>query len=418
MADDDADRVLNAVAGDKVEVASMLLEHSTKPKLKPAAAKCLMAVSKDAELGVFHDQFGLASDVWDVNANALIEKFNISAADLEPGQLDRYSLAALTCQLRDDGYSAAKVHEILNDNGYSVSPRDVQRVNYELYCMHRQFEFDVDDSLSALALELDICKATQQEVMVKTKLGPKLIRVPATKRQLDQSEEKPYWIEADRDALQSILGMGATLVRRDSLPKGTPVAPCVTHRRLKIEQATGELDKYKSRHCVDGARLAAFRARLGLPPAAGGTVNIIDDLALKLFLSDLAGRRRRLLKADVKDAYTKGKRRNRPKTYMDMPSTCQAYDEDGTPFVICLEDLCMWGESEAGYEWEQELHEFLLSLGWRQCIGVPAMYYFNGPDSDCRLVKIVDDLAFSDSADDAGIAMKTIKALKERYGEV
>ena len=141
-------------------------------------------------------------------------------------------------------------------------------------------------------------------------------------------------------------------------------------------------------------------------------------MALKLFLSDLAGRRRRLLKADVKDAYTKGKRRDRPKTYMDMPSTCQAYDEDGTPFVICLEDLCMWGESEAGYEWEQELHEFLLSLGWRQCIGVPAMYYFNAPDSDCRLVKIVDDLAFSDSADDAGIAMKTIKALKERYGEV
>ena len=270
MADDDADRILNALAGDKAEVASMLLEHSTKPKLKPAAAKCLMAVSNDNKLGVFHDQFGLASDVWDVDANAFIEKLNINAADLdlEHRQLDRYSLAALTCQLRDDGYSAATVYEILSDTGYSVSPQDVQRVNYELYCMHRQFEFDVDDSLSALALELEICKATQQEVMVKTKLGPKLIRVPATKRQLDQSEEKPYWIEADRDALQSILGMGATLVRRDSLPKGTPVAPCVTHRRLKIEQATGELDKYKSRHCVDGARLAAFRARLGLPPAA------------------------------------------------------------------------------------------------------------------------------------------------------
>ena len=167
------------------------------------------------------------------------------------------------------------------NEGYNVSGKKVEKVNYELYCLHRSFEFDIDKSLEALAIDLDVCKATQSDVLIQTPLGPQRLKVPATKRQLDKAEDKEYWVEADREALWSILAQGAKLVRKDKLPHNTVVAPCVTHRKVKIEQATGELDKRKSRHCVDGARLAAFRARLGLAPSAGGTVNIIDDFALK-----------------------------------------------------------------------------------------------------------------------------------------
>jgi hypothetical protein len=82
--------------------------------------------------------------------------------------------------------------------------------------------------------------------------------------------------------------------------------------------------------------------------------------------------------------------------------------------VICLVTP-IWGETEAGFEWDIELHETLLRIGWRQCPGVPAMYYFDGTDSDCRLVKIVDDLGFSESNAEQPITKATIAALQARY---
>ena len=48
-------------------------------------------------------------------------------------------------------------------------------------------------------------------------------------------------------------------------------------------------------------------------------------------------------------------------------------------------------------------------------MGVPAMYYFNSPESDCRLVKIVDDLGFSESSPDQPITKATIARLRARY---
>ena len=34
-----------------------------------------------------------------------------------------------------------------------------------------------------------------------------------------------------------------------------PIAPVVTAHKMKIDQATGELEKYKSQHAIDGLRL-------------------------------------------------------------------------------------------------------------------------------------------------------------------
>ena len=66
-----------------------------------------------------------------------------------------------------------------------------------------------------------------------------------------------------------------------------------------MDQATGELDKLKSRHAADGARLKRFREKLGLPPTVKGTCNIVDDFTLKLFISQNHLRRRKLAKADI-----------------------------------------------------------------------------------------------------------------------
>ena len=48
--------------------------------------------------------------------------------------------------------------------------------------------------------------------------------------------------------------------------------------------------------------------------------------------------------------------------------------------------------------------------------GFPSLHhYFDGTDSDCRLVKIVDDLGFSESNAEQPITKATIAALQARY---
>jgi len=132
--------------------------------------------------------------------------------------------------------------------------------------------------------------------------------------------------------------------------------------------------------------------------------------------ADGAQRYRYFAKADIGDAYMNGTRA-RTKGYMYMPDTVKEYDADGTEMVICLVTP-LWGEKEAGFEWDLELHEGLLAIGWRQCEGVPAMYYFDSHGHDCRLVKIVDDLFFSESDEQQTITKTTVAALKERYKTV
>ena len=99
---------------------------------------------------------------------------------------------------------------------------------------------------------------------------------------------------------------------------------------------------------------------------------------------------------------------------MYMPETCKQYDEDGTEMVVCFVTP-IWGETEAGFEWDLELHEGLQYFGWRQCSGCPAMYYFeDGNGNDCRLIKIVDDLAFSESDSNQTITKNTFAAPHSR----
>jgi hypothetical protein len=264
--------------------------------------------------------------------------------------------------------------------------------------------------------ELEAMKASQSSVEVQTELGPRVMRVPSSAKQVYASTERMLWLEADRVAHEAILAKGNRLVRIDSLPADAVIAPCVTQRKVKLKQDTGELDKLKSRHCVDGARLAHLSAKRGHPPAIVGTVNMVDDITAKVMLSDIPVRRRRAMKMDVGDAYTLG-RRARSVGWMRMAPTMAEYDDDGTEMVYELSSP-MWGERQAGQEWDDMLHATLIGMGWRRCEGVPAMYYFDSPTSDARLVKIVDDLFGTESNWDMPILTATLAALRNKFEKV
>ena len=60
------------------------------------------------------------------------------------------------------------------------------------------------------------------------------------------------------------------------------------------------------------------------------TSTVADEIGIKCAIADAAIRDLNLLKADVSNAYIKGRRRDRPVGYMYMPNTCQEYDDDGS----------------------------------------------------------------------------------------
>ena len=314
-----------------------------------------------------------------------------------------------------------ELHRMLSDDGLNVSLSQVKKYDFRgiektdnvahtEHCLMRSTQC----AIAAARDCLHIAKANQNEVGVETKMGTRIFKVPATAKQVAESNESPFWVEADRKAMDCILVNGNCKVRIDEVPHGTPIAPCVTARKLKIDPATAEIDKYKSRHAVDGRRLEAQRIKRGLAPSPTGGCNNADDLTVKMLIAHAHKHKRRFKKADIGNAYIKGKRRERECTYMYMPTTIKEYDADGTEMVIKL-ITPLWGEKSAGFEWDAELHERLLSFGWRTCAGLPSMYYFNTVDGDCRLVKIVDDLGFSDSSPNAAITDRTVEMLRAAY---
>ena len=275
----------------------------------------------------------------------------------------------------------------------------------------------------SLKRSIECSKATQNIIDVATELGSQQFVVPSTYRAVLASAQKEEWLAADQTALDAILAYPGNRLVSTSIPNeaGIPIARCVTQRKLKIDPSTKALARngFKSRHCVDGGHLATMLARLGSTTPGQTSSSVADDMLIKLLVGDAANRRRVLTTADCPNAYPQAKRLGRPLTYMQLPETFKHLkDDDGSP--LCIELVTpMWGEAQAGFEWQIELESSLLSLGWQRAENVPACWiYREDGQHDAILVTIVDDLLFSESSAQSTIAARTIKVLSEKYGDL
>jgi hypothetical protein len=115
----------------------------------------------------------------------------------------------------------------------------------------------------------------------------------------------------------------------------------------------------------------------------------------KMLVSDAAGRKRTKTKADVSSAYTNAKT-TRGKRFLRCPATCQQFDEDGTPLVLELGPP-LFGEPEAGYEWQATLEADLKEFGWTKVENVECLWHMKTAKSDALLGTIVDDLLVTES---------------------
>ena len=270
----------------------------------------------------------------------------------------------------------------------------------------------------------EACKATQNVVDVVTDIGTQQFIVPASFKKAAQSEQACEWLEADRKALDAILMYPGNRLVPLSVPgdAGLPIARCVSQRKIKVDAATGRLESrnsFKSRHCVDGGHLKMLLARQGIGTTSDASSSVADEMLVKMLLADTALRDRTLLKADVPNAYPQGKRTGRPLTYMYMPEAFRDMrSDDGEQLCIELATP-MWGERQAGFEWQLELERTLESLGWRRAENVPACWWYKGAEGDATLITIVDDMLFSESREsNYSISERTVAKLSALYGDL
>jgi hypothetical protein len=150
--------------------------------------------------------------------------------------------------------------------------------------------------------------------------------------------------------------------------------------------------------------------------------SVVDEITLNCLLADAAARDRDLAKADVGNAYAKGKRQ-RPEGAMELPPECQMRDPDGELLCIGLVTP-MWGEAPAGFEWGVTLIETITGLaGWRAAEGVGCLYFWEGEidgvQTDCRMVTITDDFMISEChLSERKVTAKIVAYLRKVFGEV
>ena len=186
----------------------------------------------------------------------------------------------------------------------------------------------------------------------------------------------------------------------------------VTDRRVKVNPATGEVDKFKTRHCINGSIRCAAKQRAADPfPFYSG---VADDMQCKLVCADAADRNRELTAADIGNAYLNGVRRGGRPSYAWLPSCLTRYSEAGERMVLELASP-LWGEPCAGREWQTELARALSELGLQRAEGVPCMWYFNGQHSDVRVITIVDDMLFSESEGSTALTDSILDGLRSRF---
>jgi hypothetical protein len=231
--------------------------------------------------------------------------------------------------------------------------------------------------------------------------------------QVMASPDRDEWLEASRQSFVGLKNVRGNKMRRieEATVEG-PIFDVVSVYRIKLDPSTNKLDRVTVRHNVDGNRGKRVLARLGIAYAVPTSSTTLDEVAFKMIISDSAKRLRYLTKADVKSAYTNAAT-SRGKRFLRCPDTAPEFDEDGTEMVLELGPP-LFGEPEAGYEWQMTLEKDLTELGWTPFENVPCMWRFETKDNDCILGTIVDDLLFSEATGHA-LADATIEALRKKY---
>ena len=253
-----------------------------------------------------------------------------------------------------------------------------------------------------------------EKVTFKTKSGDSVTyEVPkGGKRAVERAPDAIEWKQSDRHAFyESIMRLPGNemMPEEELIAMGYELIEMVTSRRYKTNEVDGTLDKRKSRHSLDEARLkrmgnADTQARL----RGSCTYTIpVGDLETKVFFSEV-GPDHHLKVVDWTDGYGIGEASVWTPVAAKIPDTIDdAYDDQGRRLAVLLRSP-LWGSGVSGFGFEIVRDIDCEEAGWITCPSTPGMKY-RGED---RAIVIIDDMMMRTT--DPKVATRTHEVLSAK----
>lgn len=228
-------------------------------------------------------------------------------------------------------------------------------------------------------------------------------QTPKTYREAMASPDAPKWQAAlDKEMRSCERQKVWTLVRRDTLPRGTNILPCKEVFKIKLDEH-GRVVEHKARFTPKG-----FRQKHG--------VDFFDTFArtgqyktLRVALSLVAKWDHELAQFDVPTAFL-----NAPvdeDIYMELP---EGYEQAG---MVCKLHKSLYGLKQAPRNWDKLVHEFISKvMGFKAAVSDPSLYFKRSRSGRLMMIyRFVDDMQGSHHAEDAAEFQQSISLLQKRF---
>ena len=224
-----------------------------------------------------------------------------------------------------------------------------------------------------------------------------MLTPPKTVKQLLAAPDSAEWMVEEKAAFHdAIMRLPDNSIIPEAEAKklsaefDVPISHFVTVRGYKMS-AMRKLRR-KVRHSVDqarGMRRASPKQRMKVQQYRSYTMPA-TALEGNCFMSSVQPDEVLCL-LDWKNAYGIGET-GRDFRLVYPPPSLDVLADDGTPGVVFLGGP-IWGESAAGYEFEETRNEDMEDAGWPRVADVPSLFWHATPDSTGRGCAIIDDLA-------------------------
>lgn len=200
---------------------------------------------------------------------------------------------------------------------------------------------------------------------------------PQTYEEAIQSPEKEKWIQAMKEEVDSLLSLQTwTMVPR---PKDRKVIKSKWTFKLKYDP-DGRISRYKARLVAKG-----YTQQQGIDYSET-FAPVVNPVALRLLLALATLNDWELEQSDIVTAYLNADLKE--ELYLEPPQGMKPTEDK-----VCLLKKSIYGLKQAGREWNQVIHKWLIEFGFQKT-QEPCMYIKKQGDDILVLVLYVDDMIY------------------------
>lgn len=213
-----------------------------------------------------------------------------------------------------------------------------------------------------------------------------VIEEPLTYEEAMNGEEARLWKKAADKEMNSLIENNTwTLVK---LPEGKTAIGAKWVFKKKINKE-GEVERYKARFCAKG-----YSQEKGIDYNET-FAPVLKYKSLRIILAIAAIRDLELSQMDVETAFLNAEIKE--EVYMEQP---EGYEKGGEN-IVCKLNKTLYGTKQAPNEWNHELSDFIVSLGFKRCRSDTCVYMKTSKTGKTIIVAIfVDDIISAYSIED------------------